>query len=125
MNNFFDPSFKEFSAPTLIKVYYGVSIVLLSLGWVVLLISAFVTSFLAGILFFVLGSISAILLLIGTRIACEWILATIQVAENTQRMVDLMGGMTAPLSNPGDSRAMFGNGPVQRFMSAPRQPSAP
>ena len=39
MLNFFDPSFRAFSAPTLIKVYYGLSVGLLVLGWVVMLLA--------------------------------------------------------------------------------------
>lgn len=125
MLNFFDPSFKEFSAPILIKIYYGLSVGLLALGWLVLLLAGFGNHFVTGVIVLILGPISGFFLLIGTRIVCEWVLATIQVAENTQRLVDLMGGMTTPLSVPGASQTMFGNGPVQRFMSAPRQPPAP
>lgn len=121
MLNFFDPSFRAFTAPTLIKVYYGLSVGLLVLGWVVMLLAGFGRGFGAGVVVLFLGPLVAFFLLLGTRLACEWILATIQTAQHTQRLVDIMETASTWGHVPG---GMAGNGPLQRYMAAPPIPPA-
>ncbi|MBO0909899.1 MULTISPECIES: DUF4282 domain-containing protein [Arthrobacter] len=125
MINFFDPSFKKFSAPILIKLYYGLSVGLLALFWLVLLIRAFDDGFLSGFLVLILGPVVAFFLLIATRISCEWILATIQVSQNTAKLVDLMGGTSAPLAGaaaPGGTSGRRGAGQTPSRQPAPMPP---
>lgn len=121
MLNFFDPSFKEFSAPGLIKVYYGLSVMLVLVGWVVLVLAGFNIRFLIGAVALAFGPLLAFFLLLGTRLVCELILATVQTAQNTETLVQLMaagskGGLPAG--------GMADNGPLQRFLAAPPQPPA-
>lgn len=111
MLNFFDPSFKKFAAPFLIKIYYGLSVGLLALAWLFMLISGFDNDFLSGFLVLILGPVVAFFLLIATRISCEWILATIQASQNTAKLVELMGGQPG---QPGQ--------PAMGYASAPSQP---
>lgn len=111
MLNFFDPSFKKFSAPILIKVYYGLTVGLLALFWLIMLVAGFNDHFLSGLMVLILGPVIAFFLLIATRIACEWILATIQASENTAKLVELMGG-----GRSGQA------GPPMSYVPAPPQP---
>ena len=111
MLNFFDPSFKKFSAPILIKIYYGLSVGLVFLLWLFMLVTGFDNGFMSGLLVLILGPVFAFFLLIATRISCEWILATIQASENTAKLVELMGG------RPGQAGP-----PAMSQMSAPPQP---
>ena len=119
--NFFDPSFKEFSAPYLIKVYFGLSLALLGLSWLIFVLFAFNKSFVSGILALVLGTTVGFFILIATRISCEWMLATIQTAQNTEVLVDLMSRKSSP-GAAGGSGEMFGGGPVHRYLTTPSQP---
>ncbi|GAA3290995.1 DUF4282 domain-containing protein [Arthrobacter citreus] len=111
MLNFFDPSFKKFSAPILIKIYYGLSVGLLAVFWLIMLVSGFNNHFLSGLLVLIVGPVLAFFLLIATRISCEWILATIQASQNTAKLVELMSG------RPGQAGP-----PTTSYVSAPPQP---
>lgn len=116
MLNFLDPSFKAFSAPLLIKLYCGLCTGLLTVGWLMMLIVGLLNNYVAGAIVLILGPVLVLFLLLGTRIVCEWIIATILIAENTEKLVDLMGSTSAPAPAEG---AMFGSGPLQRYLSAP------
>lgn len=90
--------------PILIELHYGLSAVVLALGWIVALFLGFAAGPRAGLLILVLGPVVAMWMLSVIRIACEGLLAQVQTAQNTAKLLELTAGaaVQAPADVPGD-----------------------
>jgi small-conductance mechanosensitive channel len=81
----FDFSFKEFVTLDIIKIIYGILLVLVGISAIACIIGGFSSSFLAGIGGIVIAVVVAFLGTIGARIWCEIVLILFRIEANTKK----------------------------------------
>ncbi len=99
----FDFSFSEFITARLIRLLYGLALVLLGLFVLVFMVSGFTQSFGYGLLSLILSPVVFLLGAIGTRIYLELVIVIFRIAEHAKRLVELTearGGMPSPPEPP-------------------------
>lgn len=84
----FDFSFTEFITTKLIKVLYGIGIVISGLSALSWIVSGFAGSFGKGLLFLILSPIVFIIGVILTRVWLEIIIVVFKIAENVGKIAD-------------------------------------
>ncbi|ROS73657.1 DUF4282 domain-containing protein [Cellulomonas sp. PhB143] len=85
MGSLFDFSFTNYVTPKVVRIVYVIGMVLIALGWLIALISAFAHEWWAGLLVLIIGPIFALLYLILFRILLEFYVAIVQTAETIQK----------------------------------------
>ena len=81
----FDFSFKEFVTLDIMKIIYGILLVLVGIGAITSIIIGFTNGFLAGIGGIVIAIVFAFLGTIGARIWCEIVLIIFRIEANTRK----------------------------------------
>lgn len=110
----FDVAFTKFITPTVVKVVYIILMVLLALGYVVGVISAFASDAAAGVLVLILGPVLVFLYLLLIRVSLEALVAVVRTAENTTELLRVQGG--------GGAAAMAGPPPGPPSPHSPPSP---
>jgi hypothetical protein len=82
----FDFSFNSFATPVVIKVLYILGLVAIALGYVILVISGFVDSAIAGLALLVGGAIGVLIYVIFLRITLEFYFAVVRMSEDIRAM---------------------------------------
>ena len=88
LGTLFDFSFRRFITVDIIKVLYALILVLIALGWLLGVISAFGSGFLAGLVGLVLVTIAAIIQVIFARVWLEIIVVIFRIGENTSILAE-------------------------------------
>ncbi len=96
----FDVSFSKFVTPSVIKIVYIIFMVVLGLGYLIAVISAFSEDAIAGVVVLVVGPIVAFLYLLLIRVMLEALLAAIRTAENTTELLRIQSGGGAAMAGP-------------------------
>jgi hypothetical protein len=78
----FDFGFNHFATPSVVKIIYVVGLVLLALGYIGFVISAFIQSAGFGVLVLILGAIVALFYLTLFRITLEFYYAVVRMSED-------------------------------------------
>ena len=84
----FSLDFNHFITGRVLGVVYGLIMVLLGIGYLVAVVTAFNNSAGAGILTVVVGALAFVVYLIFARITLEFYAAMIKTAENTGRLLE-------------------------------------
>jgi uncharacterized membrane protein YedE/YeeE len=85
----FDFSFSEFITTKIIKVLYGIGMVLSGIAALVMIVFGFKTSVGTGILFLILSPIAFLIMAILYRVWLEFIIVIFRIAENTGDMAKM------------------------------------
>lgn len=88
----FDYSFSKFITTKVLGVLYGLITVLLVIGYIIAVISAFTSSVWLGLVILILGPLIGLVYLIFARITLEFYAAAIRTASNTTTLVE-QGGL--------------------------------
>lgn len=83
----FDLSFHEFITPSIIKVLFIISIVVIGLGVLALIITGFATGAGTGVLFVIGGLIGGFLAILYVRVILELFIVFFRIHDNTEEMV--------------------------------------
>ena len=78
----FDFSFSRFVTPMIVKVAYVIATVLIGLFYLIVLISSFVRSPVAGLLVLIIGAVAALFYLVLIRMTLEFYLAVVRMSED-------------------------------------------
>jgi hypothetical protein len=106
----FDFSFTTYITPKIIKIIFGIVIVVAALGWLGYTIFFFSVNVVLGIVvFIIIGPILFLLTVIIYRVYLEVVMAVFTIADNTTRMAQGAGGGPTP----------FQGGPQPTFQSGP------
>jgi uncharacterized membrane protein len=84
----FDYSFSRFITTKVLGVLYGLVTVLIAIGYIVAVISAFASNVWLGLVVLILGPLVGLVYLIFARITLEFYAAAIRTASNTTTLVD-------------------------------------
>lgn len=84
----FDLSFKSFITIKFASILYVAGIVLLTVGWLIITISAFTESAGAGIAMLFLGLIGLFIYIVLFRLMLEFYVAMVRTAQNTSMLVE-------------------------------------
>lgn len=88
LGTLFDFSFTEFVTTKIIKVLYGIGIVLAALTALSWIVSGFGSSFGKGLLFLILSPLVFIIGVILTRVWLEIVIVVFKIAENVGIIAD-------------------------------------
>jgi hypothetical protein len=86
LENIFDFSFSEFVTPKIIKILFVLGIVIAAAMTVMLIVTTFMQSVVAGLIVLILSPIVFGLYVLAARIWCELIVVAFSIADNTRRM---------------------------------------
>ncbi len=85
----FDFSFTSFVTPKLIKILYGISLVLIAIAVIALIVSGFSSGVGLGLLFlFIVGPLYGIFLVLFARMYMEILIAIFRIVELLAELVD-------------------------------------
>jgi hypothetical protein len=117
----FDFSFTTYITPKIIKVIFGIVIVVSGLGWLGYTIFAFATNVVLGIIVFVIiGPLIFLLYIILARVYLEVVMAVFTIAENSTRIAQSLGGGTAgPTPFQGAPQPGYQGGPPAGYQPSP------
>lgn len=90
-----DTRFDNLITPKLIRFLYVVSMIVLVLGTLIVIVSAFTNSAGSGIAALILAPIGALIYLIVVRLWLELIVVTFKIREAAEQVADNTGGQTA------------------------------
>jgi hypothetical protein len=84
----FDFTFTHFVTPSLIKILYILSLIVIGLGFLVIVIAGFTQGFLNGLLGLIFGGIGAVIYVILARLWLEIVIVLFRIEENTERIAN-------------------------------------
>ncbi len=82
----FDLGFNSFATPVVIKVLYVLGLVVVGLGYLGFVVTAFATGVGYGLLVLLLGAVVALFYLIFLRVTLEFYFAVVRMAEDIRQM---------------------------------------
>lgn len=85
--NLFDFTFKRYIAESVVKVLFILLLVAFGLGYLIAVILGFAASAGTGFLTLIVGGLFALLYLILIRVSLEAIVAAVQAAKNTEKLL--------------------------------------
>lgn len=88
----FDFSFRRFITLSVMKVLFGLGLVLIGLSWLIMVIVGFVQGVLAGLLGLVVLTVVAVIYVIFFRVWLELIVVIFRIGENTSILVEQRRG---------------------------------
>lgn len=88
IDGLFDLSFRRFITLNVIKVLYGLGLLVIALGWLIAVIGGFSNGVGPGLLMLIVGTLVALLYVIFYRVWLELIVVLFRIGENTSRLVE-------------------------------------
>lgn len=84
----FDFSFDEFVTTKIVKILYGIGIILAAIGTLALIVNGFGNSFGRGLLTLLISPVVFIVYTILARVVLETIIVMFRIAENVEKIAD-------------------------------------